>query len=171
VIARDTAMDDLRRRVEDLVYETTARQAPVASDLRTLFTALHVGADLERMGDLADHVARIADRHHPQTTIPAELRDLFGQMAQVADQMAGKLANVLATPDARIAAELDHDDDAMDQLHHDVLDRMLHPDWSQPAQAAIDVALLSWFYERYGDHAVNAGRQVVFLLSGETVSG
>jgi len=170
VAAGDAAVDDLRRRVEELALETTARHAPVASDLRRVFTAIRVAANLERMGDLASHVARSAERRHPHCAVPAELRDIVHQMAEVADRMAVKVASVLANPDALSAAELDHDDDAMDQLHRDLLATMLRPDSSQGTQAAIDAALLGRFYERYGDHAVNAGRQIVFLLSGEPIA-
>ena len=97
-----------------------ARQAPVASDLRALITALHVAADLERMGDLADHVAKTALRRHPSPAVPAELRPAFTAMADVADRMAAKIATVLAKLDAVGAAELERDDDAMDELHKEL---------------------------------------------------
>jgi phosphate transport system protein len=171
VVTGDAEVNDLRSRVEDRVYATTARQAPVASDLRALFTALHMAADLERMGDLAKHVAQIAQRSHPEPAVPTELSELFSQMGQVADQVAGKITQVLSEADSRGAAQLDHDDDAMDRLHRDLLGLLLDPSRSYSTQTAIDAALLGRFYERYADHAVNAGRQVVFLVTGKPVSG
>jgi phosphate transport system protein len=170
VIARDAEVDSRYRQVEERVSDLLARQAPVASDLRTVVTALHVAADLERMGDLADHVAKTALRRHPSPAVPAELRGVFGEMADVADRIAGKIAAVLSKPDADVAAELDRDDDAMDDLHRDLFTVLLRGDWPYGVETAIDGALLGRFYERYADHAVNAGRHIIYLITGESVA-
>jgi phosphate transport system protein len=167
VIARDDEVDRLYREVEDRVTDLMARQAPVASDLRTLITALHVAADLERMGDLADHVAKTALRRHPSPAVPAELRPAFTSMADVADRMSAKIADVIAKLDAVGAAQLERDDDEMDELHKELFRVMLSTDWPYGAETAIDGALLGRFYERYADHAVNAGTHVVYLVTGE----
>jgi len=167
VIARDAEVDSLYRQVEDRVTELMARQAPVASDLRVLITALQTAADLERMGDLAEHVAKTALRRHPSPAVPAELRPVFTAKAEVADKMAAKIADVLSKLDVVGAAELETDDDAMDDLHVDLFRVMLSPDWPYGAETAIDGALLGRFYERFADHAVNAGHHVVYLVTGE----
>lgn len=167
VIARDDEIDDLYRQVDDGVQQVLARQAPVAGDLRLVVTALHVAADLERMGDLADHVAKAALRRHPAPVIPPELTGVVRQMAEVADRMAAKIAALLSAPDAVRAAELERDDDAMDALHEELFQVLLGPEWTHGVGAAIDGALLGQFYERYADHAVNAGGHVVFLVTGE----
>src|SRR3954464_656863 len=120
VMERDVEVDEIYRQVEAKVADSIARQAPVATDLRTLITALHVSADLERMGDLAEHVAKTAQRRHPSPAVPAELRPVFQQMPEIADRMAAKITTVLAAPDATLAAELERDDDAMDQLERDL---------------------------------------------------
>src|SRR3954468_8232561 len=91
VVDRDPEIDALYRIVEDKVYDVVARQAPVASDLRVVLTALHVGSDLERMGDLAGHVAKAALRRHPATAVPLELTDVVQNMGKIADQVAGKI--------------------------------------------------------------------------------
>lgn len=168
VIAGDAEIDGRYREVEERVCELLARQAPVASDLRAVITALHVAADLERMGDLADHVAKTALRRHPSPAVPAELRPIFTDMAGIADRMAGKIASVLATPDAEVAAELDSDDDAMDDLHRSLFGVLLDDSWPYGVETAIDATLLGRFYERFADHAVNAGEHVVYLITGET---
>jgi phosphate transport system protein len=168
VIARDAEIDSLYRQVEERVCNLLARQAPVASDLRAVVTALHVAADLERMGDLADHVAKTARRRHPLPAVPAELREVFTDMADVADRIAQKIAGVLSKPDAALAAELDRDDDAMDDLHRDLFAVLLNDAWPYGVETAIDGALLGRFYERYADHAVNAGRHVIYLITGES---
>ncbi|MGI5213171.1 phosphate signaling complex protein PhoU [Plantactinospora sp. CA-290183] len=167
VIAQDAEVDSLFRHVEERVFDLLARQAPVASDLRALVTALHVAADLERMGDLADHVAKTALRRHPSPAVPAELRGVFTEMSGCADRIADKIANVLSKPDATLAAELDRDDDAMDDLHRQLFAVLLDDDWPYGVETAIDATLLGRFYERYADHAVNAGRRIVYLVTGE----
>jgi phosphate transport system protein len=170
VIDRDAEVNELYRQVEAKVVDSIARQAPVATDLRTLITALHVSADLERMGDLAEHVAKTAARRHPSPAVPAELRPVFQQMASVADRMADKITTVLSAPNADLAAELEKDDDEMDELEKDLFKILLHDDWPYGAETAIDGALLGRFYERYADHAVNAGEQVVYLITGEPIT-
>jgi phosphate transport system protein len=170
VVANDHEIDELYRKVEETVYDVLARQAPVASDLRLVVTAVHMAGDLERMGDLADHVAKTALRRHPSPAVPTELRGVVGQMAEVADRIAAKIGNVLSSPDADLAAELDRDDDAMDDLHRQLLSILLGDDWPYGVETAIDGALLGRFYERYADHAVNAGRHVIYLVTGEPQS-
>ncbi|MCX4389283.1 phosphate signaling complex protein PhoU [Micromonospora peucetia] len=167
VIERDAEIDNLYRHVEERVCDLLARQAPVASDLRAMITALHVAADLERMGDLAEHVAKTALRRHPSPAVPAELRPTFTEMAATADRMAIKIGSVLAKPDADLAAELDGDDDAMDDLHRNLFGLLLGEDWPYGVETAIDATLLGRFYERFADHAVNAGEHVVYLITGE----
>ena len=170
VIERDVEVNEIYRQVEAKVADSIARQAPVASDLRALITALHVSADLERMGDLAEHVAKTAQRRHPSPAVPAELRPVFQQMAAVADRMANKITTVLSEPNVDLAAELEKDDDEMDDLEHQLFKVLLDDNWPYGAETAIDGALLGRFYERYADHAVNAGNQVVYLITGEPVS-
>jgi phosphate transport system protein len=170
VMDRDAEVDQIYRQVEVKVADTIARQAPVASDLRMVITALHISADLERMGDLAEHVAKTAQRRHPSPAVPAELRPVFKQMADVADRMADKITVVLTRPDVGLATELEKDDDAMDDLERDLFKILLDDNWPYGAETAIDGALLGRFYERYADHAVNIGEQIVYLITGEPVA-
>jgi phosphate transport system protein len=170
VAASDNEIDALYNRVEERTYDLLARQAPVASDLRAVITALHVASDIERMGDLAEHIAEIAQRRHPAIAVPEELRPVIREMAEVADRIAAKSVAVLSTSDAERAAELERDDDQMDDLHRQLLAFMLGAAWRHGVEAAIDGALLGRYYERFADHAVNAGNQVVFLVTGETAS-
>lgn len=168
VIARDEEINALFRAVEDKVLRLLAQQAPVASDLRMVITSLHIGTDLERMGDLAEHVAKSALRRHPAVCVPAELTGVFGQMANIADRIAGKITLVLASRDIERAAELERDDDAMDELEKALFQKLLNAEWTHGVEAAVDAALLARFYERYADHAVNAGRHVIYLVTGES---
>jgi phosphate transport system protein len=167
VVAGDSIVNDLHRQVEEKVYALLARQAPVASDLRLVVTALHTAWDIERMGDLAKHVAKTALRRHPARAVPDELVGVFRDMATVADRIAGKISKVLARPDAPHAAELEAEDDEMDELHKGLFVVLLGAAWKNGVEAAIDGALLGRFYERFADHAVNAGHHIYFFLTGE----
>jgi phosphate transport system protein len=167
VVEADYEIDARYHLVEDKVYDLLARQAPVASDLRLVVTALHIAADLERMGDLAAHVAKTALRRIPANAVPEELRPVIRDMAEAADRIAEKIIEVLATSDAQQAAELEHDDDEIDELQKQLYSLMLGTAWRHGVEPAIDGALLGRWYERFADHAVNAGRRIVFFVTGE----
>lgn len=167
VVDADEEIDAGYRQVEEKVYDVIALQAPVASDLRLVVTSLHIAADLERMGDLAEHVAKTALRRHPEAAVPEELTDVVREMGKVADEMAGKISRVLSTPNVARATELERDDDAMDNLHRRLLATVLDASWPHGVEAAVDMALLGRFYERFADHSVNASRHVVYLITGE----
>jgi phosphate transport system protein len=171
VIERDAEVDKIYEQVELKVADIIARQAPVAGDLRRVITTLHISADLERMGDLAEHVAKTAKRRHPSPAVPAELRPTFQVMAEVADKMSEKIITLLGTPDVALAAELESDDDKIDDAERHLFKIMLDDTWPYGAETAIDGALLGRFYERYADHAVNIGEQVIYLVTGETPAG
>jgi phosphate transport system protein len=167
VTVRDAEIDVLYRLVDDRVFELILRRQPVADDLRTALTALQAAADLERMGALAAHVARATLRRHPTAAVAPELTELFRAMSKVADELAEKIVAALAGSDATLAAQMDGDDDAMDQLHRQLFSVMLRPDWPLGVEAAIDGALLGRYYERYADHAVNVGQHVMVLVDGK----
>jgi phosphate transport system protein len=167
VIADDAQIDTHYREIEERVYEVIARQAPVASDLRLVLTALHIAADLERMGDLAAHVAKTGLRRHPEAAVPPELTEVVREAGKVADEIAGKISRVLSTPNVTRASELERDDDTMDDLHRRLLATVLDPSWPHGVETAVDMALLARFYERYADHAVNSARRIVYLITGE----
>ncbi|MEU4687296.1 phosphate signaling complex protein PhoU [Actinoplanes sp. NPDC023714] len=171
VIERDAEVDKIYEQVELKVADIIARQAPVASDLRRVITTLHISADLERMGDLAEHVAKTAKRRHPSPAVPAELRPTFQEMAEVADKMAAKIIELLGSPNVSLAAELESDDDRIDDAERHLFKIMLDDAWPYGAETAIDGALLGRFYERYADHAVNIGEQVIYLVTGEAPAG
>jgi phosphate transport system protein len=169
VIAADTVINEHHQQVEDSVYGLLARQAPVASDLRLLVTALHITADLERMGDLAKHVAKVGLRRHPLPAVPESLRRVVADMAAVADRIAAKIGTVLASPDAVDAATLALDDDEMDRLHEALFRILLGASWRDGVEPAVDGAMLARCYERYADHAVNAGRRMYFFVTGSVL--
>lgn len=167
VIDGDLAVNTLRDNVERRTVDLIARQQPVASDLRALTTGLRITSDLERSGDLAVHVAKLARRKYPACAVPPELQSTIRQMGEVASAIVSKAGEVVATRDATRAAELEADDDVMDELHKTLLLTMLAPEWGHGVDTAIDLALAGRYYERFADHAVSVARQVVYLVTGE----
>jgi phosphate transport system protein len=169
VIEADDLIDDLRRDLESRALDLLARQQPVATDLRTIVASLRMSADLERMGDGALHVAKVARLRYPSSAIPAELRATILQMGQVAERIVAKAGSVIASRDVAAALEFESDDDEMDRLHRDLFRQMLHKDWPHGVETAVDVALCGRYYERFADHAVSVARRVIFLATGEYV--
>lgn len=167
VIDADAAVDNLRDSVERRTVDLIARQQPVASDLRALTTGLRIASDLERSGDLAVHVAKLARRRFPACAVPGELQATIGRMGDAAAAIAGKAGDVIATRDIARAYELEADDDVMDDLHRTLLLTMLAPEWQHGVDTAIDLALAGRYYERFADHVVSVARQVVYLVTGE----
>jgi len=167
VIAADSVIDDIQHDLDARTINLMARQQPVASDLRTLVTSLRMSADLERMGDLADHVAKQARMRYPNSAVPAELIPTITAMGLVADKIIDKLSSVMEHRDTVRALEIENDDDEMDKLHRDLISVLLSKDWSYGVEAAIDMTLLGRYYERFADHAVSIARRVYFNVTGE----
>jgi phosphate transport system protein len=167
VISGDERIDDMRESIEQRCFTLLARQQPVATDLRTITTAMRVVSDLERMGDLAEHVAKVARMRFPESAVPQELRPVFLEAGKVAETLVAKAATVIATLDVAGAAELEADDDLMDDLHRQLFRTVLSDGWTHGMEAGIDMTLLGRYYERFADHAVSVARRVVYLVTGE----
>ncbi|HYO38396.1 MAG TPA: phosphate signaling complex protein PhoU [Nocardioidaceae bacterium] len=170
VISDDADIDAARERVEAQAFELLALQQPVASDLRMLVAALRMVADLERMGDLSVHVAKVARLRVPQVAVPLELVPTIERMATVAEKMVGTVAGVIAERDVEGARAMEEDDEEMDQLRRSSFRLMLADSWEHGVEPAVDIALLGRYYERIADHAVSLARRVVYLVTGETIS-
>ena len=167
VIAADNVIDDIQHELDSRTINLMARQQPVASDLRTLVTSLRMSADLERMGDLAHHVAKQARMRYPNSAVPAELVPTITAMGLVADKIIDKLSSVMEHRDTVRALEIETDDDEMDKLHRELISVLLSKDWSHGVETAIDMTLLGRYYERFADHAVSIARRVYFSVTGE----
>jgi phosphate transport system protein len=167
VIDADGRVDELRNELEDRTFQMIARQQPVASDLRMLISTLHLVADLERMGDLALHVAKIARLRFPEAAVPEEARDVIAQMGQVAQELVRKVADVVDGRDVELAKEIEAEDDSMDALRRKLFTLVLSPRWAHGTEAAIDMTLLGRYYERYADHAVAVARRTIFIVTGQ----
>jgi phosphate transport system protein len=167
VISGDTEIDSLRTSAEEQAFGLLALQAPVAGDLRSVIAAIHSAGDLERMGDLALHVAKAARRRHPDLVLPQEVAPYFAEMGRVSLDLAQDARQVILTRDVELAFTMESDDDAMDDLHRHLFTMLLSKDWGGGVAPAIDVTLLGRYYERFADHAVAVARRVVFMVTGK----
>lgn len=167
VIGDDAKIDDARSSCEEHAYALLALQAPVATDLRTVLAAIHAAESLERMGDLALHVAKAARRRHPKPVLPEPIRPYFAEMGRVAVELARDAEQVILNKDIDQARSLEEADDEMDDLHRDLFSVIMEKDWSHGVASAVDATLLGRFYERYADHAVSVAKRVVFVVTGK----
>jgi phosphate transport system protein len=167
VITFDEKIDQIQHDLDARIIDIIARQQPVATDLRALITALRMSADLERMGDLAHHVAKVARLRHPDSAVPLELQTTLQRMGHVAENIARKVGSVIETRDTSLALEVEKDDDEMDKLHRDLISVLTSAQWSSGVDSAIDLTLLGRYYERFADHAVSVARRVYYLVTGE----
>lgn len=166
VIAADEKVDAIHHDLDARSIELLARQTPVATDLRMVVTTLRMSADLERMGDLARHIAKIARLRYPDAAVPAELRSTILEMSHVAERIVVKTGSVIAGQDVEGAYQLERDDDEMDRLHRELYLHLLEG-WTHSMESAIDLTLIGRYYERYADHAVAVARRVIYLVTGE----
>jgi phosphate transport system protein len=167
VIATDDRIDNFQHELDARIIDIIARQQPVASDLRALVTALRMSADLERMGDMSHHIAKISRLRHPDAAVPAELVNIFESMGRAAQKITNKTGVVIATRDTDMALEVERDDDEIDKLHRQLIGALVDPNWSHGVETAINLTLLGRYYERYADHAVSVSRRVYFLVTGK----
>jgi phosphate transport system protein len=167
VIDEDLKIDEIRHGAEEKAFALLVLQAPVATDLRIVVSAIHGAGDIERMGDLALHVAQAARRRHPQPVLPVEIAPYFAEMGRIGVELARKAVTVIKTRDLDAAAELETDDDAMDDLHKHMFTVLMDRNWDHGVEAAVDVTLLARFYERYADHAVAVARRIVYVITGQ----
>src|SRR5262245_35449271 len=163
VITDHEQMTAMSARAEESAFVLLALQAPVAGDLRAIVSSIQIVADVDRMGALALHVAKIARRRYPQQALPAEVNGYFAEMGRVAVGLGNAAQEVLLSRDPQKAARLREEDDAMDDLHRHLFNELMDREWQHGVTAAVDVTLLSRFYERFADHAVEVGRRVIFM--------
>jgi len=166
VIVEDHDIDALERELDERCILLLAQQAPVATDLRIIVTTLRMIASLERMGDLARHVAQIARGRYPRHAVPHALSGTFAEMHDAAVRVARRTTTLLTNHELPLAESIQQDDDLLDELHEDVFTALLGGQWAGTTQETVDVTLLGRFYERFGDHAVSVSERVVYLVTG-----
>ena len=167
VIANDDRIDALVLSTDEIAIETLAMQQPVAQDLRVIVTALRVSASLERMGDLAEHIAQLVRSRYPERAIPQGLKSTFKKMGVLDVEVARTLTQLLRTQDLKYATHIRDTDDDIDELHASVYERVLGESFKGEIPHAIDATLASRYHERFADHAVSVAKKVVYLATGD----
>ena len=156
-------------QAESDAFSLLALQAPVATDLRAVVSSLRNVADVDRMRALALHVAKNTRRRHPAHAIPDDVSDYFAEMGRIAVNIGYNAKDVVLSGDPDKAAKLADEDDAMDELHRHLFTVVMDHRWPHPVATAVDVTLLSRYYERFAEHAVEIGRRVIFQATGAPI--
>ncbi|MCE0765416.1 phosphate signaling complex protein PhoU [Pseudonocardia kujensis] len=167
VVDEDAGIDLTWHEAEEKAFELLVLQAPLATDLRIVVAAIHTAADIQRMGALAEHIAEAVLRRRPEPVLPAEVAGFFGEMGRVGVELARKAVEVMESRDPVKAAQLEADDDAMDDLHEHMSRQLMDRNWPHGVEAAVDAVLLARFYERYADHAVAIARRIIYVVTGQ----
>ena len=171
VISSDKHLDELHDQLEQRCFTLLARQAPVAGDLRIVVTAIQMINAMGRAGDLAAHIAKIARLRHPDSAVPASLRENFVRMSEISEQMIVQASTALANRDFELAQQMADEDTEMDELRSQQFTVLLGSDWSDGIEATVDAALLGRYFERISDHAVALGKRVIYIITGEAPQG
>ena len=170
VIEDDRKIDVLATELDELAITILARQQPVARDLRIVVSALRISASLERMGDMAEHIAQLARYRFPEKVVPKGLRSTFREMGALDVEIARKLTVLLETEDTAVAEHIRNEDDKVDALHLAVFDKVLGETWKGETADTVDATLASRYHERFADHAVSIAKKVQYLATGDWVA-
>ncbi|MEN2740336.1 phosphate signaling complex protein PhoU [Microbacterium sp. X-17] len=167
VIQSDPEIDKKSVALDEIAIDLLARQQPVATDLRVIVSALRMSASLERMGDIAEHIAQLTRLRFPERAIPKGLKHTFTEMGTLDVQISRKLTELLRTYDMNIGVEIRDIDAQLDELHVSVFEKVLSDSWKGEATATVDATLASRYHERFGDHAVAVSKKIAYLATGD----
>ena len=167
VIEDDHIIDEKTVELDELTIEILARQQPVARDLRIVVAALRMSASLERMGDIAEHIAQLTRMRFPERAIPKGLKSTFTKMGELDTEVARRLTELLRTEDLALVEEIRNFDDKLDDLHVSVFEKVLSDSWRGDPSATVDATLASRYHERFADHAVSVAKKVLYLSTGD----
>ena len=167
LIEADDELDALALEVEERCYQLLALQQPMASDLRSIVTALRMVSEIERSGDLVVNIAKGARRIYG-TNFPPRMRGLITQMGEESAKLFRLAIDAYVEHDDGTAAALPDLDDRLDSLHKDYIQEIFetHGRDELEIRAGVQLALIGRYYERIGDHAVNVGERVRYMVTG-----
>ena len=167
LIEDDDVLDELSIEIEDRCYHVLALQQPMAKDLRAIVTAIRLTSEIERSGDLMVNVAKGTRRIYPIDFDP-RVRGLIERMSEEAVRLYKVAIDAYVEQDASLAAALDDMDDELDAIHKDYIEAIFesHHASNLGLEAAVQLALIGRYYERIGDHAVNIGNRVEYMVTG-----
>ncbi|MBE7195502.1 MAG: hypothetical protein INR66_23870 [Gordonia polyisoprenivorans] len=166
VIAEYPALAVERNDLEALALRVMVQQAPVARDLRTVLSAFHINTELERMGALSLHIARIAAGTAAIGTLP-EVLPTLNRAANHAARISSLTTRILQTRDLELVPQIQQVEDAMDRVRVELFRAALAPKWPHGIETCIRLTEAARYYERYADHAVEIAEQVGFIVTGK----
>mgnify|MGYP000235426400 CR=1 FL=1 len=169
VIDEDDAIDALTLQLEEQCVSIIALQAPMAGDLRRLLTVIKLVAEIERSADLVVNICKASRRMYGSELSPA-IRGLVASMSREANKLLRLSIDAFADSNDSLAAALNDIDDELDQLNRDMVEAIFaaHNEDAINLAGAVQLALISRYYERIGDHAVNIGERVIYMVTGWT---
>lgn len=164
VISDDAEIDRINREIEATALELITAENLSAPEIHFAVAAIRISTSIERMGDLASHVAKQTRLRYPNQAIPADLQITFAQMGKIANQVIEIASQIMAQQDLSQLAEIAQADSEMDFIHRELFSIVLSPLWTHGVEAAIDVTLLSRYYERFADHATSVANRISGLI-------
>lgn len=167
VIAQDHTIDDAVKELDEKAIAILARQSPVAGDLRQVVSTLRISASLERMGDLASHLAQLARYRFPEKVAPKSIRPTFKRMGELDITMASLVIDLLKNPSTEAIERIRDLDNEIDRMHLSVFETVLSEEFVEGNVSVVDATLASRYLERFADHAVSVAKKVQYLLTGE----
>jgi phosphate transport system protein len=169
VVMRDEQLDELELRIDDLAINLLALQQPMAKDLRFITAAMKIGNDLERVGDHAVNIAE--ELEFILKAAPFPMLPELEEMARIANEMLSDALNAFVLADSRMARQVVHRDDRVDELHENNFRILLTHMMEDPRKitAGMDLFLVSGNIERIADLATNIAEEVVFFVEGRTI--
>ena len=167
LIEHDDELDRLTLHIEEQCYQLLVLQQPMAGDLRIIVSALRMASEIERSGDLVSNIAKTMRRIYGDELTP-RLRGLIEQMSEEAARLYKAAIDAYLDEDDALAAAIDDMDDVLDGLQKDFIEAVIeaHEEDRIDLNAAVQLALIARYYERIGDHAVNMGERVQYLVTG-----
>ncbi|MEO6714123.1 MAG: phosphate signaling complex protein PhoU, partial [Mycobacteriales bacterium] len=154
VISADGAINAIYRKLDERTYEVLALHAPVATDLRAVLATIRMIGDVERAGDLALNIAKIAVYSHPMS-LPQQARDCVAEMDSRARDLLATAAYAVQHREPEVAERLDLMDDRLDDLRRSLYGGLLSGEWGADRVATVNLPLVARYYERIADHAVS----------------
>ncbi|MGA0857880.1 MAG: phosphate signaling complex protein PhoU [Candidatus Nanopelagicales bacterium] len=166
-ITQDDAINAINNSIEQNCLEILRANDLTQTEIRMTVASLRMSTTLERMGDLAAHVAKQARLRYPHVSVPDELKSTFARMGEIANEIVKRTGQVIESGSLQYAADMTKNDEEMDAIHRELFSAVLSPAWKHGVESAIDTTLLSRFYERFADHGVTIARRVAFVVTGE----
>jgi phosphate transport system protein len=167
LINEDDIFDEISLALEERCYRMLALQGPVASDLREIVAAVKIVGELERSADLVVNICKATRRIYGHEIDP-RLRGVIARMSEQAHILFRFAIEAYDTRDAPLASALDDMDDELDRLQVEFIQAIFesHAERRLDLPVAVQLALVARFYERIGDHAVNIGERIRYVVTG-----